>query len=207
LQLIDAYSGIYEDSSEQDEEIARKELLEARAKYMLRNNVVEVVMTANPILKAVHDGTDASAVERQVARSPTDFKHDELMDFSSDLLPYVERRDEAAISVAKHASNMSHLRDAMSKVQGETLRVSRKNVTLAAQVFELADEMKRKKSGRPDDPLVQEEIEKLERAVKTSGQRWRVIKGVASGVVVGSGINWARDDALCEIVLDPEDEV
>lgn len=39
-------------------------MLEARAKYMLRNQVVEAVMTANPILKAVHSGRDASAVER-----------------------------------------------------------------------------------------------------------------------------------------------
>lgn len=48
-------------------------MLEARAKYMLRNQVVEEVMIANPILKAVHSGRDATAVERSdLARDQRD---------------------------------------------------------------------------------------------------------------------------------------
>lgn len=43
---------------------AQNEMMEARAKYMLRSQVVEAVMTANPILKAVHSGRDATVVER-----------------------------------------------------------------------------------------------------------------------------------------------
>ena len=39
-------------------------LLEARSKYKLRGTVVEAVMMANPILKAVHNGVDASPIER-----------------------------------------------------------------------------------------------------------------------------------------------
>jgi hypothetical protein len=46
---------------------ARNQLLDTRARYMLRNAVVEAVLSANPILKAVHNGTDASPVERYVA--------------------------------------------------------------------------------------------------------------------------------------------
>jgi hypothetical protein len=44
--------------------VARGELLESRAQYLLRNRVVDAVLSANPILKAVHNGTDASPVER-----------------------------------------------------------------------------------------------------------------------------------------------
>jgi hypothetical protein len=33
---------------------------------MLRNDVVESVMMVNPIIKAVHRGTDASPIERYV---------------------------------------------------------------------------------------------------------------------------------------------
>ena len=43
---------------------ARNELLDTRGQYILRNRVVESVLSANPILKAVHNGTDASPVER-----------------------------------------------------------------------------------------------------------------------------------------------
>ncbi|KAL2212694.1 hypothetical protein CC79DRAFT_1393893 [Sarocladium strictum] len=175
------------DATPEEVKQAQKEMIESRAKYMLRNQVVEAVMTANPILKAVHSGRDASAVE-------------------SDLLPYIDQRDNMSIAVAKHASETAAIKSEMTQVQVETLRATRKNVTLASQVFELAEQVKRKKGSRPNDPKVLREIEDLEKDVKSSGQRWRVIKGVASGVVVGSGIDWARDDALCDIVLDPEDE-
>lgn len=52
--------------STEEAEAARNELLETRGQYLIRNKVVESVLSANPILKAVHSGTDASPVERCV---------------------------------------------------------------------------------------------------------------------------------------------
>lgn len=43
---------------------ARNDLLETRARYLLRNQVIDSVLSANPILKAVHNGVEASPVER-----------------------------------------------------------------------------------------------------------------------------------------------
>lgn len=45
---------------------AQNGLLEARANYRLRNDVVNAVMMANPILKAVHSSIEASPIERYV---------------------------------------------------------------------------------------------------------------------------------------------
>jgi hypothetical protein len=123
------------------------------------------------------------------------------------LLPHIEQRDNISISVAKQATETAEINAEMTQVQVEALRATRKNIDLASKVFDLSEQVKRKKGSRPDDPRVLREIEKLEGDVKASGQRWRVIKGVASGVVVGSGIDWASDEALCDIVLDPEDEL
>lgn len=50
----------------EDTKAARDELLDLRGQYLLRNMVVESVLTANPILKAVHNSTDASPPERYV---------------------------------------------------------------------------------------------------------------------------------------------
>ena len=50
--------------SEEDTLAAQNALLEARAKYRLRNDAIEAVLMANPILRAVHNGTQASPVER-----------------------------------------------------------------------------------------------------------------------------------------------
>lgn len=47
-----------------------------------------------------------------------------------------------------------------------------------------------------------EKLQEMEESVKTSRQRWRIMKGTASGTIVGSGVDWARDLKLLEIVLD-----
>ncbi|KPM40977.1 hypothetical protein AK830_g5588 [Neonectria ditissima] len=172
--------------TQEEAQKAQEELLESRAKFVLRNDVIEAVLMANPILKAVHNGTDASSVDR-------------------DLLPCVEQRDEAAISVAKQAAASGKQWSELTAVQSETLRVSRQNVESTAELLKLAEEVK-KKTGMNGNPEVRQEQETLEAKVKESRQRWRVMKGVASGVVVGSGVDWAQDDELLETILDPETE-
>lgn len=49
------------------------------------------------------------------------------------------------------------------------------------------------------------EIATLEHQVRASRQRWRVMKGAASAIVAGSGIEWVRDERLRDLVLDPPD--
>ncbi|RTE69307.1 hypothetical protein BHE90_016312 [Fusarium euwallaceae] len=166
---------------------AQLELLESRAKYVLRNEVIDAVVMANPILKAVHGGPEAAPVERE-------------------LLPYVERRDEASIAVAEEAAKTGRVWDELTSTQSNTLLVSRENVTSTAELFELAEEAKQKKRIPPNNTKMMQEQAKLEAELKTSKQRWRVMKGVASGIIAGSGIDWARDDELRDVVLDPETE-
>ena len=50
--------------SEEDLTTARQELLKAKATYQVRNNVIESVLIANPILKAVHGGKNATIAEQ-----------------------------------------------------------------------------------------------------------------------------------------------
>ena len=63
-------------SSLADEEVGRrltaaqKELLEARAGYQLRNCIVENVLHADPLLKAVHTGANAAPMERCAPSPP-----------------------------------------------------------------------------------------------------------------------------------------
>ena len=56
-----------EDTSASDPvKAARENLLDSRARYVLRNEATEAVMAANPIMQAVHSGTNASPIERSV---------------------------------------------------------------------------------------------------------------------------------------------
>jgi uncharacterized protein Yka (UPF0111/DUF47 family) len=132
--------------------------------------------------------------------------HAFILTYASDLLPYVERRDDLAKSMVKQASDIGELRHQMTEIQSQTLQVTRKNVQLAAELFDLAEQVKRKKTGQWEAAGMQPELAQAEDEVKSSKRRWRIMKGVASGMVAGSGVNWAADESLCEIVLDPEDE-
>lgn len=54
--------------AEEDLKVARERFLESKASYTLRNDVVDSVMMVNPIIKAVHRGTDASPIERYASQ-------------------------------------------------------------------------------------------------------------------------------------------
>jgi hypothetical protein len=51
---------------QQDPLLAYGGMIKASAAYQLRKDVVDSVLTVNPILSAVHDRTDASYIERLV---------------------------------------------------------------------------------------------------------------------------------------------
>lgn len=104
----------------------------------------------------------------------------------------------------KQSNELRSVLDQLTEVESETLRVSKKNQELAQEVLRLVEEADRGKTDAIADPAARKEIEKLENKLKASRQKWRVMKGTASGVVAGSGVDWARDRLLRDIVLDPE---
>ncbi|XDG09686.1 hypothetical protein ABKA04_009301 [Annulohypoxylon sp. FPYF3050] len=169
-------------------EAAQKALLDSRSRYVLRNQVVESVVAANPILQAVHNGTKASPIER-------------------DLLPVLEQRDQTSSNLAQQSTELRGLLDEITEVESQSLRLGRENVELAAKLLELAEQTDRSKAEAINmDPERAAEISRLEDQVKLSRQRWRVLKGTASAVVAGSGVDWSKDAELRDIVLDPENE-
>ncbi|KAI2606945.1 centromere protein H (CENP-H)-domain-containing protein [Hypoxylon fragiforme] len=169
-------------------EEAQQALLDSRSRYILRNQIVESVIATNPILQALHNGTKASPIER-------------------DLLPVLERREESSSTLAQQSTELRAMLDEITEVESQSLRLGRENVDLASQLLELAEQTNRSKAEAIEmDPERAAEIRRLSDQVKLSRQRWRVLKGTASAVVAGSGVDWSRDAGLRDIVLDPENE-
>ncbi|KAI1324996.1 centromere protein H (CENP-H)-domain-containing protein [Xylariaceae sp. FL0255] len=169
-------------------EEAQKELADSRARYMLRNEVVANVLSANPIMQAVHNGTKASPIER-------------------DLLPLLVERDSTSGTLATQSKEYDSLISELTDVETRSLRLNRENVNLATRLLNLAkDAEKGKAEALSGDSEHAAEIASLEAQVKTSRQKWRVLKGTASAIVAGSGVDWARDAELTDIVLDPDDD-
>ncbi|KAK9780938.1 putative Centromere protein H (CENP-H)-domain-containing protein [Seiridium cardinale] len=188
IALITAQKNyVANNSTARGAETAQNDLLQARARYVLRNEVTESVVMANPVLQAIHGGINASPIER-------------------DLLPVLDQRDSAAVSMAHQSTSLRQTMEQIIDVETQSMRLSRQNVDLAAEVLELAEEANKQKDAPVDDPEQAEEIAQLEDEVKSSRQRWRVMKATASAIIAGSGVNWAADPELKSIVLDEDDD-
>jgi len=173
------------DVSEEDIRTAQQELLEAKAAYTVRSNIIDSILIANPILKAVHAGSNASIIEQ-------------------DLLPLIQQRDTLSLSLAELSSKLSATDDELTQTESENIIAARKNVELSARMLALAEEANTQRKDDIDDPELRAQLDELEEAVSVSRQRWRIMKGTASATIVGSGMDWARDARLLAIVLDDE---
>jgi hypothetical protein len=92
----------------------------------------------------------------------------------------------------------------LHRVEADNVTTNRQNSDLAAQMIALTKEADTQKRG--DMPRkAQRELAEMDANVKLSRQRWRIMKGTASGTIVGSGVDWARDPDLLEIVLDNDE--
>ncbi|KAK1710251.1 centromere protein H (CENP-H)-domain-containing protein [Colletotrichum lupini] len=180
-------SGSTTPSTEENVRKAQQDASTARAGWLLRNNITDSVMTASPILKVVHGSTQSTPIE-------------------TDLLPHIRSRDNVSVALANKSEDIRSLIKQLTEVEAESLRVGRKNVELTAEILRLTEDAEKRNAGETDDPAVQAEIARLEAEMKASIRRWKVMKGTASAVVVGSGVDWSRDEALREVVLDPEDD-
>ncbi|KIH86282.1 hypothetical protein SPBR_08665 [Sporothrix brasiliensis 5110] len=189
LKARESFTGVV---GEGDIAARQRQLLEARASYVLRNEVVDSVLTVNAVLKAVHGATQASPIER-------------------DLLPAIKQRDAASKAVAQESSARREAHDESATVAAELRQLEKQNARLAAEVRELAlaiaatDQLGPATAG--DEGDMDEAIlerKKLLSGVKTSRQRWTLIKGAASAIIVGSGVDWTKEVALSDIVLDSE---
>jgi hypothetical protein len=123
-----------------------------------------------------------------------------------DLRPLIEERDKLSVSLTEIAGKVLSTTEKLTKVEAEHVAVARKNADLAARMMALAGEADSQKKHDIQDPSVRAQLDELEESVKVSRQRWRIMKGTASAAVVGSGVDWARDAALSELVLDTEDD-
>ncbi|KAK2006919.1 hypothetical protein LZ32DRAFT_663266 [Colletotrichum eremochloae] len=177
----------FKQNTEENVRQAQQDAAKARAAWLLRNDITDSVITANPILKAVHNSTQSTPIE-------------------TDLLPHVRARDATSITLSETSSDILAAINELADVEAESLRVGRRNVELTAEILRLAEEAEARRMGETGNVAVQEDLHRLQAEVKASRQRWKVMKGTASAIIVGSGIDWTRDEALTDIVLDPEDE-
>jgi small-conductance mechanosensitive channel len=83
---------------------------------------------------------------------------------------------------------------------------NQKNRELAQTMLALAEEMKSQSAKDIEDPQLRDQVNAVDKELKDSRRRVKTLKGVLSAMIVGSGINWAADEVLTELVMDDEED-
>jgi len=81
------------------------------------------------------------------------------------------------------------------------------NAELAQKMVGIAEAVRAPRTEDVEDDGMRTRLEKADEEVVSARKRWRVLKSLTAGVVVGSGVNWDGDEELVDLVLDDEDEM
>ncbi|KAK1828197.1 centromere protein H (CENP-H)-domain-containing protein [Podospora conica] len=161
----------------------QEEALSAKATVVLRDQVVENVWLVQPVLNAVHNATHASPIER-------------------DLSTYIQKREEAARDAARQDSEMQATTAAIDELDVLSRASNHHSAGLAAEILQLVEAAGRPSKHTAPSALIASQTAALEHEVKSSRQRWKIMKGTASAIVAGSGLDWVRDERLRDMVID-----
>lgn len=155
----------------------------------MRDAVIRVALVADPVLRAAHDRTvagDAPGLEAALgARDALAMLHGAAC----------AREDEVREEAARAEREAARMWGGASPGDGGDEDL----VGLAQRVMRLAGEVAEGDGGADG---AGDEWEAAEREERDAKRRWRVMKGLVAGVVVGSGVRWTEDEELVDLVLD-----
>ncbi|KAJ4314167.1 hypothetical protein N0V94_006580 [Neodidymelliopsis sp. IMI 364377] len=166
---------------------AEQEAMEAKAEYEMRNKITENVLAMDPVLKAVHGGEETGFAERR-------------------LLPLITEYNTVSMLQGSLASNLASSTRSLIEAEQENVVANKKNRELSKTMLALAETIKTQSADDVEDPRLREQIRSVEKELSESRRRTKTLKGILSAMIVGSGINWAADENLTELVMDDEDD-
>lgn len=94
---------------------------------------------------------------------------------------------------------------ALGAAEQGNIETNRENRELSKTLLALAEDMKTQSIADIEDVRLREQVKAVEKDVKESRRRMQTLKGILSAMIVGSGVNWAADQQLQELVMDDED--
>jgi hypothetical protein len=104
------------------------------------------------------------------------------------------------------ASKLASSTRALVTTEQTNIVANQKNRELSKTMLALAEATKAQSAEDIEDPKLREQIKTVDKELKESRRRMKTLKGILSAMIVGSGINWAADGSLTELVLDDEDD-
>lgn len=122
------------------------------------------------------------------------------------LLPLIAENDTVSLLYGSLSTKLASTTRAISVAEEGNIIANRKNQELSQTMLALAEEMKSQSAKDIEDPRLREQVDAVEKELKDSRRRMKTLKGILSAMIVGSGINWAADEGLTELVMDDEED-
>ena len=116
----------------------------------------------------------------------------------------MNRRDELSIAHANLTSRLSSILSAHSTAATENMQVSKKNAEMSQALMALVQDTTIQTDDIKDAKL-RAQLRALEKEAKMQRSRRRIMKCIVSAVVAGSGVDWARNEQLRQLVIDDEE--
>ncbi|KAK2873835.1 hypothetical protein FQN49_002020 [Arthroderma sp. PD_2] len=164
-------------------EEAERELLKVRAKLSVQRKVVESVLMSEPSIQAVHS-VPSSPLEKA-------------------LLPLINRRDVLSLAyenlITAHTSCIREL----SNAEVANIQSIKQNQELVQSLLELTSSEKSPED-EISDPQLKEELDTLKAENRQRKADWTRMKRIVSASVAASGVDWASDEKLENLVLDDD---
>ena len=91
-------------------------------------------------------------------------------------------------------------------LSADNMRALEKNQNLTATLVTLAKKVQAGREEMSKDASFGAQLDELQQDAATARQRWRMMKSVVGAIVAGSGVDWAGDDSLRDLILDEENE-
>lgn len=116
----------------------------------------------------------------------------------------MNRRDILSLVYENLANAQASTLAALSEAEVNHIQATKRNQELASQLLELAAQESSWRDALVDQRL-QSQIAEAEKQHKAARGKWDTMKNIASALVAGSGVDWARDEQLRALVLDEVD--
>lgn len=104
------------------------------------------------------------------------------------------------------ASKLASSTQALGITEQANVTANLKNRELSQTMLALAEDMKAQSAKDIEDPRLRDQVQAVEKELKESRRRAKTLKGILSAMIVGSGVNWAADENLTELVMDDEED-
>ncbi|KAF3483809.1 uncharacterized protein GIQ15_03133 [Arthroderma uncinatum] len=164
-------------------EEAERELLQVRAKLSVQRKVVESVLMTEPSIQAVHS-VPSSPLEKA-------------------LLPLINRRDVLSLAYENLVTSHTSCIRELSNAEASNMQSIKQNQELVQSLLELTNSEKSPED-EISDPQLKEELDSLKTENRQKKADWTRVKRIVSASIAASGVDWASDEKLENLVLDDD---